>query len=240
MNISEIDAVILAGGRGTRISHLFPDIPKPMIRVNGRPFIEWVIMWLVKHGIKRVVISTGYLHAVIKDFIEGLSDKYDIELLISREDEALGTGGAVRHACRRVRSNDIIVLNGDSLCLFDLREFVGAFLMGEYEYGVSAVLVKDVSRFGTVCCCNGEISCFHEKTGFHEKGFINSGVYCMNVQAVSNFDRKKFSIENDLLPENVSKNNVLCHQFKAQFIDIGTPDSIECADEFFHKNRGIL
>src|SRR4051812_9247766 len=123
--ISEVVAVVLAGGFGTRVQHLLPGVPKPMAPVAGKPFLEWVVRYLAKQGIRKVVFSTGYLSNVIKDYFHGEARTAFLpveEIRCISETEPLGTAGGFLNAARGSGQNSAVwlVLNGDSIAFADL------------------------------------------------------------------------------------------------------------------------
>jgi D-glycero-alpha-D-manno-heptose 1-phosphate guanylyltransferase len=120
----EIDAVILAGGKGTRLKSVVSDRPKPMAEVAGRPFLEWQLLYLRSLGIKRVILCTGYKGESVENHFDTRVEM-GMEIMYSREDSPLGTGGAIRKALTLVRTDPFLVLNGDSFCPFDLKVLLG-------------------------------------------------------------------------------------------------------------------
>ena len=114
----DMEAVVLVGGKGTRLRSMVSDRPKPMADVLGKPFLEWILLHLKKQGIKRVFLSTGYKGEMVRDYFR---DGASLGLCIgySQEEEPLGTGGAVRKALAHLKDSIFYVLNGDSFCFFD-------------------------------------------------------------------------------------------------------------------------
>jgi D-glycero-alpha-D-manno-heptose 1-phosphate guanylyltransferase len=144
-------AVILAGGRGTRIEHLLPGVPKVMAPIHGRPFLEWSLRYLAWNGIERIVLSTGHLAEVVERHFKR-NPLPGVELLFAREDFPLGTAGGFLHAVAAIarRPGPWLVANGDSLLLADLAAFVARFRAGSWAGAVLGLNSADASRYGAV------------------------------------------------------------------------------------------
>ena len=234
----QITAVVLAGGFGTRLKHLLGDLPKPMLPVSGRPFLEWVVRYLAAQKIRRVILSTGYrAEMVAKHF--AAQPVNGVRVTCVPEAQPLGTAGGFLNAARGASENPLawLVLNGDSLVLASLQKM---FCLLE-NAGVSGALlglrVADASRFGTVST-NGNA----DLVGFNEKkpgaGLISAGVYLFRAGAVERFPaRMPLSFETDVFPALVAGSAGLkvC-ETSAPFLDIGTPESLGQAETFIQQN----
>jgi D-glycero-alpha-D-manno-heptose 1-phosphate guanylyltransferase len=229
-------AVILAGGRGTRISHLHPDVPKPMIEAAGKPFIEWVVRYLAQQGVGRLVISLGHLaHVAEKYFAERADDGLTISTV--REPSPMGTGGALLYAVGQCEPSEIVVLtNGDSLVMASL-DGVWPRLADPLVDGLLvAVEVDDASRYGGL-----EVSQDGFLTGFREKqpgrGLINAGVYFLKRRLLDAFpQRMPLSMETEVFPTLLAGGARLAvFPCRAPFLDIGTPESIGEASCFIEQ-----
>ena len=149
----QITTIVLAGGRGTRIAHLSGDRPKPLVEVNGRPFLDWLTLYLMRAGLMDLVYSAGYkaeqIEGWLRGFEAGKQSLGALRLRVVREDAPLGTGGAVL-ACLDACDEWLLALNGDSLALFDL----GRLLALANEPGMDGALVglpiDDASRYGSL------------------------------------------------------------------------------------------
>lgn len=135
-----ITAAVLCGGQGTRLRPVIGDLPKCLAPVAGKPFLNYLLEHLHRWSIEKVVLCTGYGGQQIEDFYG--PDYAGMPLLYSREDEPLGTGGALRQALPLLDSDPVLVLNGDTFCKFDL-----TWLLQDRkpEYGGSSILF-DVDR----------------------------------------------------------------------------------------------
>lgn len=225
--------MVLAGGFGTRVAALRPEVPKPMIEVGGRPFLAWVIDWLASAGLRRFVISTGHLAEVIERYFAA-APRDGRTIACVRESAPLGTAGAVAE-CRAqsAPARVWVVANGDSIVLAELSAAVARWQAGGMDALVVGVRVADTGRFGSL-----EIDADGWLRGFHEKrpgaGVINAGVYLLSDAVVRGFDsRRPLSLERDVFPALVSAGRRIgVHETDAPFLDIGTPESLAAAEAF--------
>lgn len=219
-----IDCIILAGGMGTRLRSVVADRPKPLALIDGVPFLALLLHTLATSGlVRKAVLAVGYKADAIVDFIFSHSLPFPVEF--SREEEPLGTGGAVKKALEKTETADVLVLNGDSYFEFSLEEF----LLQHRRDGLDATLVythvDDASRFGRLEIDLSKVKAFQEKTDRNEPGFINAGVYLFKRTLFEGFSLpQQFSLERDLFPQLIPMGmGAFCAD--GVFIDIGTPNS---------------
>lgn len=225
--------IVLAGGQGTRIRHLCPDLPKPMIPAAGRPFIEWVIRWLAAQQVSRFVVSLGHLaDAADRHFATRARD--DLQIRTVREMSPLGTGGAIALAGQVAGPAELVVVaNGDSLVLADLSPAWRMLDDASLDGVVVGLKVDDASRYGRL-----EVDAAGRLRGFVEKqpgrGVINGGVYLFRRRLLDRFPpRRPLSIETEVFPAMLAGGARLAvHACHAPFLDIGTPESLAQADHF--------
>lgn len=223
-----MEAIILAGGFGKRLQGVVNNVPKPMADINGRPFLSFLLDYLINQKVKKVLLSVCYKHEVVANFF-GFKYK-DIEIEYILEKEPLGTGGAIREALRYAKNNDVAVINGDTF--FDIN-LLQMYELHSRENSLLTVAVKQVqncSRYGTVFMQDNKIMRFEEKS-FSEAGFINGGIYMLN-KAVSDLLDKydtPFSFEKDFMEQNVRRTNIFAYISDSYFIDIGIPEDYERA-----------
>lgn len=229
-------AVILAGGFGTRLQSVVHDVPKPMAPVNGQPFLNYQLRYLKHFGITRICLSVGYLHEKIRDYygtsFEGLSICY------SHETQPLGTGGGLRQAFEMLEDRELLALNGDSLFEVDLHGFLNAHQISGASVSLALRQVDDASRFGTIQSdSTGRISSFREKTGVHQKGIINGGVYIFNRQTLITHSTptSNFSIEKNFFETHLQTLPIFGYLSQGYFIDIGLPSELEKAQHDFTR-----
>jgi D-glycero-alpha-D-manno-heptose 1-phosphate guanylyltransferase len=214
--------IILAGGMGTRLREVVPDLPKPMAPVGGRPFLEYLIEKLLAAGLGDIVLSVGYRADLIR---EHFGHRWGAaRISYSEETEALGTGGAIVHALRDGEADPLLVMNGDTFLDLDFRDLL-AWRRREAPGPVAMVLhrVDDVSRYGAVQCHGGVVSGFSEK-GPSGPGLINAGIYLIEPGVFSRFGLSgKFSLETELLRPHVATLRPRAYVSDAYFVDIGVP-----------------
>jgi D-glycero-alpha-D-manno-heptose 1-phosphate guanylyltransferase len=226
------EAIILAGGLGTRLRSVIADVPKCMAPVNGIPFINFIIAYLKNEGITRFIFSLGYKSEIITDYLDahfkGLEKVYVVEK------EQLGTGGAIKKACEAVDGKEVVIVNGDTIFNINLPDLVKAHHSQNAACSIALNHMSDFERYGTVeFNKEGIITAFHEKK-ICSKGYINGGIYILNV---SNFFKKnlpeKFSFEKDYLEKYLSEQAFMSVVFDSYFVDIGVPQDYEAFQQKF-------
>lgn len=227
------EAIILAGGRGTRLRSVVSDIPKPLAPVAGRPFLAWLLDMLADAGIRRVVLATGYLAEQVQAAIGGRWR--DIEVAYSVEAGPLGTGGAIRRAAGQLRGASAHVLNGDTFLRFAPRELEAAAMVAGTPIAVALAHVQDVRRYGAVHVADGKVARFDEKGGAGA-GLINAGSYFLAapaLRALAAMGEGGFSFETEVLAPRAAAGDVAAFSDTAGFIDIGVPDDYLRAQSLF-------
>jgi D-glycero-alpha-D-manno-heptose 1-phosphate guanylyltransferase len=222
-------AIILAGGLGTRLKSVVPDLPKPMAPVAGRPFLAWVLDRLIDAGFDRAVLAVGYRHEVIRDHFG--DDYRGMALRYSIEDTPLGTGGAIRLAADQVTALPVFVLNGDTYLELDYGAMLAAHRQSRASLSVAVCRVSDVSRYGALEFEGDHIHGFLEK-GRAGPGFINAGVYLFSSEILRQIPvGVSFSFEQQLLVPHVGELRPLAFLTAGRFIDIGIPEDFERAQK---------
>ncbi|MEW6680274.1 MAG: nucleotidyltransferase family protein [bacterium] len=223
-----MEVIVLAGGLGTRLQSITKDIPKPMVDINGKPFLSYLMNYLKIQNINRVLLSVGYKHQIIIDYF-GLEYRgLEIEYVV--EEEALGTGGAINEALKRASENDIFVLNGDTFFNLNLEELRNFHCSEHSLLTIAIKLMYNFERYGSIILKGNRIIGFEEKS-FKEKGYINGGIYIMK-RAIMDFfpPEKAFSFEN-FLEKNIDKINPFAFISNDYFIDIGIPEDYKKAEQ---------
>jgi len=236
VKLSDITAVILAGGLGTRLRPVLSDRPKVLAEVLGRPFLTYLLDQLSYAGARKVILCTGYMGDRLQ---EVYGDTYkSLHLLYSQEDEPLGTGGALRLALPLIKSNPVLVMNGDSYIHADLNSYVDWFFHIDRNASVLLAKMPDTSRYGTVKVKKDKsVSAFEEKEKAKGAGWINAGVYLVKTSLLKSIPSgKAFSLEREFFPSLVG-NGLFGYQCKGRFIDIGTPESYIKAEKFFGESK---
>lgn len=217
------EAVVLAGGLGTRLRSVVSDVPKPMADIAGRPFLELLMGNLARNGFTRVILSVGYMAETI---IGHFGDNWrGLQLAYAVEDTPLGTGGAIRESLARCESSHVHVFNGDTYLGLDC-DATERLWAAHREPVIVARQVEDTARYGRL-----EVDAAHRIVRFLEKdasggaGLINAGCYVLPRGIATEFpDAVNFSFESDYLRHAVSGRAFRALPTDADFIDIGTPE----------------
>lgn len=220
-------ALVLAGGFGTRLAAVVPDLPKPMAPVCGRPFLELLLGALQAKGVRRVVLSLGYRAEIIERHFGQNWRGLEIECEV--ETTPLGTGGAMRRGLARCRGDAALVVNGDTLLDVELDALVGRWQRVRQPLLV-ACRVPDTARYGRL-----DVGADDRLVGFAEKGvagpgWINSGHYLLPrglLEQAGLPDR--FSFETDFVAPRLAQLGIEVFRSQGDFIDIGVPDDYQRA-----------
>ncbi|WKZ57787.1 MAG: nucleotidyltransferase family protein [Bdellovibrionota bacterium] len=231
--ISDISAVILAGGLGTRLRSVVQDKPKVLAEVAGRPFISYLLHQISSAEIRHCVLCTGYLSEQVRASFG--SAFHGMTLAYSEEQMLLGTAGALRFALPLVQSDPMLVLNGDSYCAADLNAFLSAHQQAKARASIYLTRVNNTSRYGCVRVSqNGSIVGFEEKGASQGAGLINAGIYLIQKELIQSLPKgKAISLEREVFPSLLGDRFVGFEGPHDIFIDIGTPDSYQQADALF-------
>jgi D-glycero-alpha-D-manno-heptose 1-phosphate guanylyltransferase len=228
------EAIILAGGFGTRLKEVVNDVPKPMAPVNGIPFLSYIFRYLNHYNIEKVILSVGFLSDKIMnaygDHFDGINIEYAIET------QPLGTGGGIRLAMEKCHSKDVLILNGDSFFDVNLNSFYNQH--GTWNADCSLCLRKtdNASRYGTIKLGDKyRINSFKEKDGLAKPGLINAGVYLMERKIFLDKTRAglSFSVEKDFFEKKINELNIFGFEREGYFIDIGIPEDYKKAQDDF-------
>lgn len=217
-----MEAIILAGGMGTRLREVVEDVPKPMAPVNGKPFLFYLFKWLKKYPINKIIISAGYKSESIMRYFGG--SFMNIPICYAIEEKPLGTGGAVMFALQETSDDNILIINGDTYFPVDLDRFYQSHCENRYRLTIALKRMKDFSRYGSVECRGDTIIRFNEKKICSE-GFINGGIYIASREFLeSRHIPDSFSFEEEILEKEAGSSLLKCMIFNDLFIDIGIPE----------------
>jgi D-glycero-alpha-D-manno-heptose 1-phosphate guanylyltransferase len=228
------EAIILAGGLGTRLRSVVADTPKCMAPVAGKPFLHYAISSLQKNGIENFIFSVGYMHEAIEIYLQ--SNYPELKYSISLEEEPLGTGGAIKLACSKALGKDVIVANGDTIFKINCDSLSQFHKEKNAACTLSLKPMVNFDRYGVVELNEDySIKSFKEKQ-WYQSGLINGGVYALNIeQFLEENLPEKFSFEKEYLEKNifpVDENSKLYGIIQDEyFIDIGIPEDYERAQE---------
>lgn len=225
-----MEAIILAGGFGTRLQSVVRDVPKPMADINGRPFLSFLMDLLAVNGVEKAFLSVGYRHDIVVDYFGARYKTIELEYVI--EDRPLGTGGAIRKSLSKARCEDVLVINGDTLFYIDIRKFFDFHMQRKSLFTLALKPMNDFDRYGTVVVEDDRVTGFEEKS-FRTFGYINGGIYVINKRLLEYFNRfgLHFSIETDFLQEYLGEVKVFASIHNGYFIDIGIPEEYQRAQK---------
>jgi len=227
-----MECIILAGGLGTRLQGVIGAYPNRMAPVNGMPFLHYLFVYLQQQKCTRVILSLGFKHEVITQWLDTQTWPFDIDYVI--EVEPLGTGGGILLAMEQAQEKDVLVLNGDTMFMVNLAEMLGFHQQQNAETTLALKEMHAFDRYGVVNTNDtGLIVSFEEKK-YMERGLINGGIYAINKKAF--FDRdllEKFSFEKQYLELFLSEKHFYGYRSEGYFIDIGIPEYYSKAQQDF-------
>jgi D-glycero-alpha-D-manno-heptose 1-phosphate guanylyltransferase len=222
-----MEAIVLAGGLGTRLASRLNGIPKPMAPIAGRPFLEILLGQLSRSGCTRALLSVGHLREKIQEHFGNSFRGLHIDYVI--EESPLGTGGAIRKALDAAAEENVLVLNGDTFLDVDYSAMMRFHLAQSSPITIAVTHQADLARYGGVEIENGRIAGFKEK-GRSGPGWINGGVYVLRrVLDWPPALAEKFSFEIDFLAPEIARLAPAAYQVSGFFLDIGVPEDLDRA-----------
>ena len=222
---------ILAGGLGTRLAHIAGDTPKPMVRIDNLPFLEWQVLFLSRQGFRDFVFLVGHRREVVIDYF-GDGSNWGVKVRYAIEETLLGTGGAFLQALQQYPSDWFLLLNGDTYFDFPYHILVDQAQAQPDSLWLGLKLRTDLERYGTVeVDSNWCIEAFTEKGVTKEEGYINGGVYAGHSTLFSRETIRRCSLEQDLFPQLLAGRSLYGLPFANKFIDIGIPTDFFYAQE---------
>lgn len=216
-----MEAIVLAGGFGTRLRQVVTDVPKPMAPIAGRPFLEILLNALARKGFRRVILSLGFMAEKISGYF-GL--RYaGMDLIYVVEVEPLGTGGGVRLAMEQLYADHVFVFNGDTFLDLEVAH-VDQRWQGNHRPIIVGCEVSNTTRYGRLLIDGCVVKGFEEK-GVVGVGLINAGCYILNQGQLDGYPLDKpFSLETDFLAPAVARGEFDVYKTTGKFIDIGVPE----------------
>ncbi|KKQ56617.1 MAG: Nucleotidyl transferase [Parcubacteria group bacterium GW2011_GWA2_38_13] len=232
-----IDALILCGGSGTRFMGVSENIPKALADIHNRPFVNIIIEFLILNGIKKIILCTGHMSDTIKErFENSLLKTYMPNLIFSKEQKPMGTGGAVKNAEPHILSENFFVINGDSFCEFDLSAMMNFHISKNALISMVLTTPDDRTDTGNVTLDEetGAITGFEEKNAYNQKKYTNAGIYIFNKEILKKIPKdENSSLEYSLFPQHI-RYGAYGFKSEGELIDIGTPDRYKKALAFFN------
>ncbi len=219
-----MQAILLAGGLGTRLKSVVNDRPKPLAPICGKPFMEYVIRELKGRGIDEVIFAVGYKGSMVEEYF-GSGEAFGIRASYAYEETLLGTAGAIRNASRFMTGDAVFVLNADTFYRIDYQRL--SRLKEERGLDMALVLrqVPDISRYGEAVLQDSMLTAFNEKTSEARPGTINGGVYLLTKTLIDQIPEGKVSLENDMIPRWLREGRAIGGFVNdGYFIDIGIPE----------------
>lgn len=227
-------AIILAGGFGTRLQSVISNLPKPMAPVNGVPFLSYQFNYLRAAGIRKAILSVGYLSEAIQSHYKSAYQDLSLDYVV--EEQPLGTGGGIRKAMEHCNAETAFVLNGDSFFDVALEKFFRRHSTTHAQCSLALRAVDNAARYGQIATdSEHRIVSFREKSDVAQAGTINGGVYLLHRDTYLSGTPadKAFSIEKDFFEKQLDKLIIRGFEFEGYFIDIGVPeDYMKAQDDF--------
>ena len=222
------EAIILAGGLGTRLRTAVPDLPKCMAPVNGRPFIHYVLRHLQEQGIQHFIFALGYKHEAFFDFLQEALPNGNYTYTI--EETPLGTGGGIQLACKKATADTILITNGDTLFRGDITALYAQHQATKATCTLGLKPMQDFDRYGVVeTDAQGKVTAFKEKQ-YYAVGQISIGMYLLQRKDWLQLPfPEKFSFEKDYLEPYCGQSAIYAMSQDAYFIDIGIPEDFQRA-----------
>jgi len=224
------DVVILAGGLGKRLHSVTGGAQKVLAKIGDQPFLEILIDYIASQGGRRFILCVGHGS---EEVVAYFKNKYqDREIIFSREESPLGTGGAIKQASRHVQTDHFLAMNGDCFCVIDYLRLIAFHQKHKAKATLAITHVSDARDYGRILINeHDQIMGFQEKQTLLQGGLINTGTYCFNRDVFSLVNTpSKFSIEHDFFPHLVGQ-GFYAFEVKNRFIDIGTPERYSWAQK---------
>ncbi|MGC8662714.1 MAG: nucleotidyltransferase family protein [Candidatus Micrarchaeia archaeon] len=236
------NAIILAGGKGTRLRPLTFDVPKPLIKINGKPLIEYVIEELERNGIKNIYLSLGYKSSKIVDYFKK-RHKFGANIEFVVEGKPLGTGGAIKYAMSKLQNySKVVVVNADTIYRIDLARMLDVHNEKNALVTMGVVNVDDISGFGVIEAENGKVTNFAEKPNPEntKSKTINAGIYIINRNVFEKYPlNESFSFEKEFLEKVCKSENIMAFPVE-KFTTINDIKQYKEAKEAFENAGGEI
>lgn len=228
-----MEAIILAGGLGSRLRAAVPDLPKPMAPIHGRPFLEYLLDYWAGQGVSRFVLSVGYKRDIIEKHFATRYKETEVDYAV--EEQPLGTGGGLLLALKHLhRTGPFLIVNGDTFFEVDLAPMRRYHQERRAELTIALREVEANSRYGGVGIDKeGKITSFDNRARTADRALINGGVYLAEQSAFAGMAQESnapVSIEDQLYPRMLAEGRRLYgFPSSGRFIDIGIPEDYQRA-----------
>lgn len=227
-----MEAIILAGGFGTRLRHVVKDVPKPMAPVAGQPFLKYIVEEVIRQGVTRIIMAVHYKKEDIMSYFGNIYS--GVPIIYSIEEQPLFTGGAVKMAMVNCKEEYVWIINGDTYFNVPMRHMMDEVTEKDMVAAIAVKEMEDFSRYGKVeLDKNGTVVKFHEKC-FCKKGWINGGIYVLRRDSLKDYP-KRFSLEENFFPILLKDKKLYAFPSNGYFVDIGVPEDYNRAQVHFSK-----
>lgn len=231
-----MECIVLAGGLGTRLQGVIGAMPKCMAVVAGKPFLFHLFQYLSAQGCKRVILSLGFKHEYVLEWLEQTQWDFEIDTVI--ELEPLGTGGGIQLAMSKAIETDVFVLNGDTMFSVDLKAMLSFHQQNNAETTLALKSLRHFERYGVVSTNEHQLISSFEEKKYYDSGTINGGIYIINRSKFSSrVLPEKYSFEKEYLEQYVADKHFYGFESDAYFIDIGIPEDFEQAQIDFNPDN---
>lgn len=232
----DIDVVVLCGGLGTRLHGVVDDRPKPMIEINGKPFLDILIKYIAHYDFIRFILCTGYKGDFIRRYYENKNGR--LKFFISEEKESLGTAGAIKNAEGFIKSDILLVVNGDSLCEIDVKDFLKFHVRKRAFISIVLTSIENPGDFGVIRLNRDQkIISYSEKVPISGNSLANAGIYFFNRKMLEEIPSgEKLSLEYDIFPRILDK-GAYGYVTQKVLLDIGTPSRLEIAKDYLRETK---
>jgi D-glycero-alpha-D-manno-heptose 1-phosphate guanylyltransferase len=232
-----VEAIILAGGLGTRLRSVIADLPKPMAPIAGKPFLWYLLSYMSSFDIQKVILSVGYQYEIIQASFGHRFAGMEIQYAV--EEEPLGTGGGIRHALKKVHGERVLIVNGDTFFAVDFSELAKTHSARNADLTLSLKPMMNFNRYGNVVTAETRVIGFQEKQPT-QSGLINGGIYLMNSHLFDELAlHERFSFEKDFLEKFVRTRNFQAFISDGYFIDIGVPEDYLAARQELQNKLNV-
>lgn len=219
-----MQAILLAGGLGTRLRSVVNDRPKPMALIENKPFMEYLVHELFRYGIDNLIFAVGYKGSMVEEYF-GDGSKWGITISYAYEEELLGTAGAIKNAAKFITEDSFFILNADTFYQMDYRLLLEIKQKKQLQMALVLRKVPDISRYGEALINDSMLIGFNEKSIENRPGTINGGIYLMERSLLSEIPEGKVSLENEMIPKWMKEGKRLGGIVEeGYFIDIGIPE----------------
>lgn len=227
-----MECIVLAGGLGTRLQGIIGAMPKCMATVANQPFLFHLFRYLESQNCNRVILSLGYKHEIVENWLIATDWEFEIEIVI--ETEPLGTGGGISLAMKHAKCENVLIINGDTMFRVDLKTMLDFHQNKNAAVSLALKQLNNFERYGVVKIDKNEcVQSFEEKT-FTEEGLINGGIYILNRNTfLSKQFPEKYSFEKEYLEQYVVEQKFYGFIADTYFIDIGVPEDYNQAQKDF-------